>query len=61
MGEYREIFFNKAIKVWMYNGDWDDVVPFRDSQKNLKLLGREKKGDWEPWFYDNEHHAGFYQ
>ena len=46
----------------MYNGDWDDVVPYRDTEKNLKLLKREKIGEWEPWYYgDEKFHAGFYQ
>ena len=25
----------KQIKVWLYNGDWDDIVPFTDTLKNL--------------------------
>ncbi len=31
MQQYNEIFLNKAVKVWMYNGDWDDVVPYPDT------------------------------
>ena len=60
MKEYHQIFLNKAVKVWLYNGDWDDVVPYRDTEKNLKELRMEKEGDWEPWFVGT-HHAGFYQ
>lgn len=29
--QYIQIFLNKAIKVWLFNGDWDDVVPYRDT------------------------------
>jgi hypothetical protein len=31
MNQYATIFLNKAIKVWLFNGDWDDVVPYRDT------------------------------
>lgn len=62
MKQYEEIFLNRAIKVWMFNGDWDDVVPYRDSEKNLHKLRRTKKGEWEAWYYgEDKHHAGFYQ
>jgi len=44
----------------MFNGDWDDVVPYPDTEKNLELLKRKKTGELEPWFI-GEHHAGFYQ
>lgn len=44
----------------MFNGDWDDVVPYRDTEKNLEKLKAVKQGEWEPW-YSGVHHAGFYQ
>ena len=31
MEEYRQIFLNKQVKVWLFNGDWDDVVPYPDT------------------------------
>jgi hypothetical protein len=31
MQQYNDIFLNKGVKVWMYNGDWDDVVPYPDT------------------------------
>jgi carboxypeptidase C (cathepsin A) len=62
MKEYHQIFLNKAIKVWLYNGDWDDVVPVRNNLDNLELLHAEKLDDWKPWFYGNDQiHAGFYR
>lgn len=33
--EYQNIFLNKAVKVWFFSGDWDAVVPYRDTEKNL--------------------------
>lgn len=60
MKEYAQIFLNKAIKVWLFNGDWDDVVPYRDTENNLEILKIPKTGEWDPW-YVGEHHAGFYQ
>jgi hypothetical protein len=31
MQQYASIFLNKAVKVWLFNGDWDDVVPYPDT------------------------------
>jgi hypothetical protein len=58
--QYAEILLNRAVKVWLYSGDWDDVVPFGDTAKNVQSLGIKQEGDWKPWFVENEH-AGFYQ
>ena len=59
MEEYKRLFENN-VKIWLYNGDWDDVVPYRDTQINLDKLGVKKIGKWKPWYY-TKHHAGFYQ
>lgn len=48
------------MKIWLYNGDWDDVVPYRDTEKNLNKLKASRTGEWTAWYY-GEHHAGFYQ
>ncbi len=60
MEEFRQIFLNRGVKVWLYSGDWDDVAPYPDTVYNLNLLGRRKQGHQEPWFF-GENHAGFYQ
>lgn len=31
MDEYRRILLNRGVKVWLFSGDWDDVVPFTDT------------------------------
>ncbi len=61
MDEYKTIFLNPAIKVWLFNGDWDDVVPYPDTEKGLEKLRRTKIGSFDPWFVGGQHHAGFYQ
>lgn len=38
MKQYAQIFLNRAIRVWLFNGDWDDVVPYRDTEKNLEAM-----------------------
>ena len=60
MEQYKHIFLNRAVKVWLISGDWDDVVPYRDTEKGLAALKVGKVGEWEPWFF-GQHHAGFYQ
>jgi serine carboxypeptidase-like clade 2 len=53
---------NPAVKVWLYNGDWDDVVPYPDTLKNLKKLSVRASGAWSPWFTGiGDEHAGFFQ
>jgi hypothetical protein len=44
MAEYRRILINKGVKVWLFSGDWDDVVPFTDTEKNVEKLQRNKVG-----------------
>jgi serine carboxypeptidase-like clade 2 len=60
MQEYRNIFLNGGVKVWLFSGDWDDVVPYPDTEKNVDQFHRPKAGEWSPWNV-GEHHAGFYQ
>jgi len=45
MEEFRQIFLNKGIRVWLFSGDWDDVVPYPDTTYNLNLLKRKKQGN----------------
>lgn len=60
MAEYRRILINKGVKVWLFSGDWDDVVPFTDTEKNVDKLQRNKVGQWNAWNVGDQH-AGFYQ
>ena len=60
MDEYRQIFVNKGIRVWLYSGDFDDVVPYPDTEKNVEKFYREKAGGWSSWNIGDQH-GGFYQ
>ena len=60
MQEYRSLLLTGALRVWLYNGDFDDVVPFVDTEKNVLKLNRLKSGDWSSWNVGDQH-AGFYQ
>lgn len=60
MDEYRRIFLNRGVKVWLFSGDWDDVVPFTDTEKNVDALRRTKVGEWTAWNVGDQH-AGFFQ
>lgn len=44
MKQYASIFLNPSVRVWLFNGDWDDVVPYRDTEKNLEAMKVEKTG-----------------
>ena len=48
------------MRVWLFSGDWDDVVPFTDTEKNVDKLNKEKLGEWSSWSVGDQH-AGFYQ
>jgi pimeloyl-ACP methyl ester carboxylesterase len=58
--EYQNILNNGAVKVWLFSGDFDDVVPFTDTEKNLQILNRQKAGGWSSWSVGDQH-GGFYQ
>ena len=50
----------KKVKVYILNGDWDDVVPFTDNYKNFNKMGLRLQGNVVPWLInDNKDHAGF--
>lgn len=51
---------NQAVKIWLYSGDWDDVVPYTDTLKNLKNMRILPAGPYKSWFI-GEDHAGFFQ
>ena len=60
MNEYRRIFLNRGIRVWLFSGDFDDVVPFTDTEKNVIDFHRDKVGEWSSWSTGDQH-SGFYQ
>lgn len=47
------------IQVVLYNGDWDGVVPFGDTLKNLEKLNMIHINSHFPIIHDDQH-IGFY-
>jgi hypothetical protein len=44
MASYKHLLSRISIySIALYNGDWDDVVPYVDTLKNLKKLNLEPK------------------
>lgn len=60
IAQYKRILLNTAVKIWLYSGDWDDVVPLTDTLKNLHTMNLNPAGPYKPWF-TGEDHAGFFQ
>lgn len=60
IAEYKRIMLNRAVRIWLYNGDWDDVVPLTDTLKNLNNMNVKPNGPYTPWFVGDDH-AGFYR
>jgi serine carboxypeptidase-like clade 2 len=59
-GSYLTIpkLLQNGLKVFLYSGDWDDVVPFTDSYMNINKMGVKLLGNPEPWKVGSQH-AGF--
>ena len=37
------------IKVYFFSGDWDDVIPFTDTIKNIDRIGLKPDGIQTAW------------
>ena len=48
----------KGLKVYIFTGDWDDVVPFSDTYINLERMGLKLQKGVAPWVIGDQH-AGF--
>jgi hypothetical protein len=60
LAEYDRLIGKGELRVWLFSGDWDDVVPFTDTEKNVGKLHREKAGGWTAWNVGDQH-GGFFQ
>lgn len=49
IAQYKRILLNRGVRVWLYNGDWDDVVPLTDTLKNLGKMNILPNGPYTPW------------
>ena len=48
----------KNIKIYFYSGDWDDVVPFTDTLKNIAKIKLLQDMPQEAFKINNQH-VGF--
>lgn len=44
--------------MFIYTGDWDSVVPFTDTYKNILSMNFRQQGSMMPWMV-GEQHADF--
>ncbi|KAJ0971758.1 hypothetical protein J5N97_019717 [Dioscorea zingiberensis] len=45
---------NSKLRVWLYSGDVDSVVPVTATQYSLKALGLPIETKWRPWYLNQE-------
>lgn len=62
MAAYRYLLSREVSRtqIVLYNGNWDKVVPYLDTVKNIKALNLEEAYIYHPWFAGDQH-AGFSQ
>lgn len=50
----------QSVRVMLFNGDWDAVVPFDDTLSNINRMGFTQQGPMKPWILkDDNQHAGW--
>ncbi|KAI4382984.1 hypothetical protein MLD38_008871 [Melastoma candidum] len=47
-------FMSKGVRVWVYSGDTDGVVPVTSSQYSLAVMKLPIKSQWRPWMVKSE-------
>ncbi|XP_058077424.1 serine carboxypeptidase II-3-like [Magnolia sinica] len=47
-------FMAKGIRIWVYSGDIDSVVPVTSTRYSLNVLKLPVKTPWRPWFLKRE-------
>jgi hypothetical protein len=62
MSAYRYLLGRETnrTQIILYNGNWDVVVPYIDTIKNIKALNLRESYIYHPWFVGDQH-AGFSQ
>nr|GLL48276.1 hypothetical protein CICLE_v10003343mg [Ipomoea trifida] len=48
-----------GIRIWLYSGDTDSVVPITDTRLALYKLGVTVKTPWYPWYLPGEEVGGY--
>ncbi|XP_010067795.2 serine carboxypeptidase-like 40 [Eucalyptus grandis] len=47
-------FMSNGLRVWVYSGDTDAVVPVTSTQRSLSEMSLPTKSAWRPWFLGGE-------
>ncbi|KAE9598446.1 hypothetical protein Lal_00031396 [Lupinus albus] len=47
-------FLNNGLRVWIFSGDTDGVVPVTSTKYSIKKMNLSTKTAWYPWFFDGE-------
>lgn len=57
MGSYLSIpkLLKSGLRVYLFSGDWDDVVPFTDTYKNIYKMGLKQYGPTKPMTLKAQH------
>ncbi|KAE9616258.1 putative carboxypeptidase D [Lupinus albus] len=46
--------FNNGLRVWIFSGDVDAIVPITATKYSLNEMNLSTKTPWHPWFVDGE-------
>ncbi|XP_019427446.1 PREDICTED: serine carboxypeptidase-like 40 [Lupinus angustifolius] len=47
-------FLNNRLRVWIFSGDVDGIVPITSTKYSIKEMNLSTKTAWHPWFIDRE-------
>ncbi|CAL4929527.1 unnamed protein product [Urochloa decumbens] len=56
---YIKALANSGIRVWIYSGDLDAMVPVIASKQSMQKLGLPVVADWRPWSTDGREVGGY--
>ncbi|XP_030518776.1 serine carboxypeptidase-like 40 [Rhodamnia argentea] len=47
-------FMSNGLRVWVFSGDMDGIVPVTSTQRSLSKMNLPTKSPWRPWFSGGE-------
>ncbi|RCV46145.1 hypothetical protein SETIT_9G509200v2 [Setaria italica] len=56
---YVKALANSGIRVWVFSGDLDAMVPVTATKKSMQKLGLPVTADWRPWSTDGREVGGY--
>jgi serine carboxypeptidase-like clade II len=56
---YLKAIINSGIRVWIFSGDLDAMVPVIATKQSMQKLGLPVVADWRPWSTDGLEVAGY--